>query len=162
MNHKNRGQDPAVWDSQWENISPEKEIRKWDFYGLRPWILKYVPRYGKVIEAGCGSGRWVFYLSRLGINIEGYTHQLNYYYPVKGGIESIIVNMEKYIKNYREGKGMPLKLKIFTINLLWVTILLSVFLFITVLWVQILLIIIAIAVTIHIILIRPKIRKIKK
>ena len=71
MNHKNRGQDPKVWDSQWENISPEKEIRKWDFYGLRPWIMKYAPRYGKVIEAGCGSGRWVLYLSRLGINIDG-------------------------------------------------------------------------------------------
>ena len=61
-----------------------------------------------------------------------------------------------YIRNYREGKGMPLKLKIFTITLLWVTILISVFFFITILWVQILLIIIAIVVTVHIILIRPK------
>ncbi len=61
-----------------------------------------------------------------------------------------------YIRNYKEGKGMPLKLKIFTITLLWVTILLSVFLFVTILLVQILLLIIAIAVTVHIILIRPK------
>lgn len=61
-----------------------------------------------------------------------------------------------YIRNYREGKGMPLRLKIFTITILWVTILLSAFLFITILWIQILLIIIAIAVTVHIILIRPK------
>lgn len=61
-----------------------------------------------------------------------------------------------YIRNYIEGRGMPNKVKIFTISMLWFTILLSAFLFIQVLWVRIVLIIIAIAVTIHIILIRPK------
>ena len=64
-----------------------------------------------------------------------------------------------YINNYLEGKGMPIKIKIFTISLLWITILISAFLFIQILWVRYLLIIIAIAVTIHIILIRPKNRK---
>lgn len=43
----------------------------WDYYGLRPWILKYTPRYGKVADAGCGLGRYVFYLHRLGIDIVG-------------------------------------------------------------------------------------------
>lgn len=61
-----------------------------------------------------------------------------------------------YIRHYREGTGMPLKLKAFTIILLWMTILLSVFFIITILWVKYLLIFIAIAVTIHIALIRPK------
>ncbi|MBD3339572.1 MAG: DUF454 family protein [Candidatus Lokiarchaeota archaeon] len=61
-----------------------------------------------------------------------------------------------YIRHYREGTGMPLKIKIITISLLWITILLSIFLIITILWVKFLLIIIAIAVTIHIALIRPK------
>lgn len=61
-----------------------------------------------------------------------------------------------YIRNYLEGKGMPIKVKIFTISLLWITILISAFFFIQILWVRIVLIIIAIAVTIHIILIRPK------
>ncbi|EMR74903.1 hypothetical protein MBGDF03_00701 [Thermoplasmatales archaeon SCGC AB-540-F20] len=28
-----------------------------------------------------------------------------------------------YIKNYREGKGVPLKIKVFTISLLWITVL---------------------------------------
>ena len=64
-----------------------------------------------------------------------------------------------FIKNYREGKGMPLRLKIFTLTLLWITILLSVFLFVKHFWIQILLIIIALAVSVHIILIRPKIKK---
>ena len=61
-----------------------------------------------------------------------------------------------YIRNYKEGKGMPLKVKAFTIFMLWLTILLSIFLFIETSWVEILLLVIAIAVTIHIVLIRPK------
>ncbi|MFX1337875.1 MAG: YbaN family protein [Promethearchaeota archaeon] len=64
-----------------------------------------------------------------------------------------------YIRNYIEGRGMPIKVKIFTISMLWFTILLSAFLFIQLLWVRIVLFIIAIAVTTHIILIRPKKRK---
>jgi len=61
-----------------------------------------------------------------------------------------------YIRNYIEGRGMPIKVKIFTISLLWITILISAFFFIQIFWVRIVLIIIAIAVTTHIILIRPK------
>ncbi|TFG01660.1 MAG: DUF454 domain-containing protein [Promethearchaeota archaeon] len=64
-----------------------------------------------------------------------------------------------YIRNYIEGRGMPIKVKIFTISMLWLTILLSAFLFIQLMWVRIVLFIIAIAVTIHIILIRPKKRE---
>jgi uncharacterized membrane protein YbaN (DUF454 family) len=61
-----------------------------------------------------------------------------------------------YIKNYREGKGLPLKIKVLTISLLWITILISMFFIIDFLWLQILLLCIALAVTIHIILIKPK------
>ncbi|MFX0025569.1 MAG: YbaN family protein [Candidatus Hermodarchaeota archaeon] len=60
-----------------------------------------------------------------------------------------------YIRNYKEGKGMPTKIKAFTISILWITILISFFL-IPIIWVRCILIIIAIAVTIHIILIKPK------
>jgi len=61
----------------------------------------------------------------------------------------------QYIRNYREGKGMPIKIKLITLTFLWITILISILL-IRILWVQILLIIIASGVSIHIILIRPK------
>lgn len=61
----------SMWGTFWRGITPESEIQMWDFYGGRPWVLKHTPRYGKVIEAGCGLGRYVFYLSLLGINIEG-------------------------------------------------------------------------------------------
>jgi len=60
-----------------------------------------------------------------------------------------------YIRNYKEGLGMPLKVKILTLTFLWVMIIISLFL-ILIIWVQILLIIIAFTVSIHIILIKPK------
>ena len=68
---KSIGQNVKTWDETWNGLSPESEIQMWDFYGGRQWILKYVPRHGKVLEAGCGLGRYNFYLSILGINIEG-------------------------------------------------------------------------------------------
>lgn len=56
----------------------------------------------------------------------------------------------KHIKNYKEKKGMSLKSKITSICLLWISILLSAFMFTEILAIRILLIIIAIGVTIHI------------
>ena len=59
-----------------------------------------------------------------------------------------------YIRNYRAGKGIPIKTKIYTLALLWITILFSAFFIITILWIQAVLIIIAIGVTIHILTIK--------
>ena len=59
-----------------------------------------------------------------------------------------------YIKNYRECRGVPLKVKILSISFLWITILFSVFLIVVIFWVKIILILIAIGVTIHILTIR--------
>ena len=61
-----------------------------------------------------------------------------------------------YIKNYREGRGIPLKLKIITIALLWITIGCSAIFAIDIFWVRVILVVIAIGVTIHIISIKPK------
>ena len=57
----------------------------------------------------------------------------------------------RYIKNYREGKGIPLKVKVTAISFLWVTILITSFFFIPIVTVKILLIVIAAGVTVHII-----------
>lgn len=65
------GQDRGAWESFWKGMSPDSEIRMWDYYGGRPWILKYTPRYGDVLEAGCGLGRYVFLLSKFGVKIQG-------------------------------------------------------------------------------------------
>lgn len=57
----------------------------------------------------------------------------------------------KYISNYRNGLGIPLRTKIYTVSLLWITILYSIFFVVDEkFWLQILLACIAIGVTIHV------------
>jgi uncharacterized membrane protein YbaN (DUF454 family) len=60
----------------------------------------------------------------------------------------------KYLKNYLDKKGIPLGVKIFTLGLLWFTILLSAFVFIDNIWIRAFLMLIAIGVTIHLIMIK--------
>ncbi len=60
----------------------------------------------------------------------------------------------RYIKNYREGRGVSLRSKILIITLLWSLIIFSVFFAVKILLVTIILILIAIGVTIHIIFLR--------
>lgn len=64
----------------------------------------------------------------------------------------------RYIKSYREGKGIPLKVKIIAISILWITIGYSAIFAMEILWVRILLILIAIGVTIHIASKKPKVK----
>ena len=56
-----------------------------------------------------------------------------------------------YITNYREGKGIPLRVKITSITFLWITILASAIFFVDNLYIKILLILVAIGVTTHIV-----------
>ncbi|MCW4015560.1 MAG: YbaN family protein [Candidatus Bathyarchaeota archaeon] len=56
-----------------------------------------------------------------------------------------------YIRNYKEGKGIPLKTKLFALTLLWATILYSAFFIIPVWIAQIILLAVATAVTIHLV-----------
>ena len=60
----------------------------------------------------------------------------------------------KVIKNYLEGKGVPLKLKAWSISLLWITIGCSAAFAVHILAVRVVLIIIAFGVTVHILSIR--------
>lgn len=60
-----------------------------------------------------------------------------------------------YIRNYIEGKGLPLKVKLFIIILLWATIGISIWLVASTV-VTVILLIIAIGVTLHIIFIRVR------
>lgn len=59
-----------------------------------------------------------------------------------------------YIKDYREGKGVPFKVKVLSISLLWLTMIFSAMFFVHILFVRIILILIAIVITIHILKIR--------
>ena len=61
-----------------------------------------------------------------------------------------------YIRNYIEGRGLPLSIKIITITLLWVTISISVIFGIQNLPVRIILVVIAVGVSLHIIKIKTR------
>jgi SAM-dependent methyltransferase len=68
---ESHSQSPDTWTNFWKGRTPYKGLSLKDCYGERPYVLKYVPRKGKVLEAGSGLGRVVFYLERLGIDILG-------------------------------------------------------------------------------------------
>lgn len=59
-----------------------------------------------------------------------------------------------YIKNYLEGRGMSIKIKIWTLSLLWVAIIFSAILATDNLIIRIILVCVLIGVTIHILLIK--------
>jgi uncharacterized membrane protein YbaN (DUF454 family) len=56
----------------------------------------------------------------------------------------------EYIRNYKEGRGLPLKTKIIAVTVLWITIAYSAIFVLDILVVQIILLVIAIAVSTHI------------
>ena len=60
----------------------------------------------------------------------------------------------EYIRNYREGRGMPLKQKVLAISLLWLTIGYAAWFVVSLWWVQLILFGIAVGVTIHLIRIK--------
>jgi uncharacterized protein len=59
-----------------------------------------------------------------------------------------------YLKNYMEGKGMPIKAKVITLVILWGVILLSVFVVAHALWLQLVLVGVAIGVSIYLFLMK--------
>ena len=61
-----------------------------------------------------------------------------------------------FIKNYYEGKGIPTRVKITAISILWITILFSVFFAVKLIFIKIALILIAVGASIYIISIKPR------
>jgi len=59
-----------------------------------------------------------------------------------------------YIRNYYEGLGIPLKIKLLSISFLWLTISFSIYFIVSNLIIRIILIVIAVGVTIHILTIK--------
>jgi len=61
----------SIWTKKWEQTDIIKEIKTLFRDDIRGYVLKYLPRNGVHIEAGCGLGRFNFYLSKLGFEIIG-------------------------------------------------------------------------------------------
>jgi len=55
------------------------------------------------------------------------------------------------IRGYLDGQGIPLRAKVVAISLIWVSIHVSVFLFIPLLWVKVLLILVGLCITVYLI-----------
>ena len=49
----------------------EADIALCEKQTIEPLFRKYLPRTGKILEAGAGRGRWVFYLRRKGYDVVG-------------------------------------------------------------------------------------------
>ena len=66
--------DSKFWDSHWSGLAKKVEWEKAE-KGFLGWFeepfTKYLPKTGKIIEAGCGLGYYVLALRRRGHDIEG-------------------------------------------------------------------------------------------
>lgn len=62
----------------------------------------------------------------------------------------------RYLREYHEGRGVPVRVKVGTIAFLWIVISITAVFFVDELWLRALLVIIAIAVSLHIATIRPR------
>jgi len=61
-----------LWDGMWTTRTIEQELEACDLETpARDLFLAYIPKGGRVIDGGCGFGKWVIYLKRRGYNIVG-------------------------------------------------------------------------------------------
>lgn len=59
------------WDEYWKKTSIKDELELVKTDGLKPLFNKYLPKQGKILEAGCGLAKWVISLTKQGYNIQG-------------------------------------------------------------------------------------------
>ena len=55
----------------WTGESVAENIALCEFQTILPCLLKHLPRDARILESGCGLGRWVFYLRQKGFDITG-------------------------------------------------------------------------------------------
>lgn len=62
----------TLWDNMWNSRTFEQELQACDMESAsRELFLNYLPKEGKIVDAGCGFGKWVMYLHRRGYDIRG-------------------------------------------------------------------------------------------
>ncbi len=96
----------SLWDFMWSSRTIEQEINACDIETApRVMFLSYLPKNGKIIDAGCGFGKWVIYLTKRGYNIKGIDNNKSAINKLKNYDESLqvehgdILNLE-YPDNY--------------------------------------------------------------
>lgn len=69
-----RRADFGFWEAQWERLASDAyydDARRGRLGWLSPWVRDYLPREGRILEAGCGLGQHVVALRHLGYDAEG-------------------------------------------------------------------------------------------
>jgi SAM-dependent methyltransferase len=61
-----------LWNSMWTARTIERELQACELEApARDIFLACIPKGGRIIDGGCGFGKWVIYLKRLGYDIVG-------------------------------------------------------------------------------------------
>jgi SAM-dependent methyltransferase len=61
-----------LWDNMWARRTIEQELEVCDLEApARDLFLTYIPKEGRIIDGGCGFGKWVIYLTQRGYNVVG-------------------------------------------------------------------------------------------
>lgn len=55
----------------WQGDTVQESIDLCPYQTIEPVFRQHLPKSGRILEAGCGLGRWVFYLRNLGYDITG-------------------------------------------------------------------------------------------
>jgi len=62
----------TIWDDMWTKRTIEQELDACEIESPpRELFLSYLPKEGKIMDAGCGLGKWVIYLKQRGYDIVG-------------------------------------------------------------------------------------------
>ena len=59
------------FDGQWQSENIEKHIRNCPSTQFYPIFEKYIKRGMKILDSGCGAGKWLFFYHRNGFDITG-------------------------------------------------------------------------------------------
>jgi 2-polyprenyl-3-methyl-5-hydroxy-6-metoxy-1,4-benzoquinol methylase len=55
----------------WHGVAFADFLNLTQYETILPVILQYLPKHGKILDAGCGPGRWLIYLHNLGYDVTG-------------------------------------------------------------------------------------------
>ena len=59
------------WDEVWKIDNIQRNMAKLDYPEYWAVFDKYIPKTGKLLEAGCGLGKWMNYFHTRGYDITG-------------------------------------------------------------------------------------------
>lgn len=81
----------------WRRIWKETDVREYNRVNLNDsltkTLLRYLPKEGKILEAGCGTGKWVLFLNKMGYHVEGIDNEKMVIRKLRGMYKNIPVKI---------------------------------------------------------------------